>query len=108
MPVKSISTWEKIKTEINDRVGLHEVVFVNGKPYEGEVSFNRYKGFGWESGRTASVFIKPEINPASEVLLVDLRYLRLRRCVLAPQVRPEWRQEGEQEWEAIDLPEDKK
>ena len=112
MPVKSISTWEEIKTNVNDRIGLHEVIFVNGKPYEGEASFGRYKGFGWESGRTASIYITPPVDPASEVILVDLRYLRLRRCqlrVLTDRIDIKIAEDNnQQEWDAVDLPEDKK
>lgn len=107
MSVPSITTLDALKSAFTDRNrgGHEEVIFVNGKPYQGEVEFNSYRGFGWESGRTASIFITPHVDPTSEVILVDLHFMRLRRCVLNTKPEP-W--EKKQEWEAIDLPEDQK
>jgi hypothetical protein len=104
MAVPSITNWEHLKSDINEKYGPHEVVFVNGKPYDGQIEFDRYKGIGWESGRTASVCLYSPVDPSSEVYVVDLRYLRLRKCKLLPKsfIR------NAQEWECIDLPEDVK
>lgn len=102
MSVPSITNWANLQLDINDKYGSHEVVFVNGKPYDGQIEFDRYKGIGWESGRTASVLLYSHIDPSSEVYVVDLRYLRLRKCKLLEKsfIR------SAQEWECIDLPED--
>ena len=104
MAVPSITNWEHLKSDINDKYGPHEVVFVNGKPYDGQIEFDRYKGIGWESGRTASVLLYSPVEPSSEVYVADLRYLRVRKCKLLPKsfIR------NAQEWECIDLPEDVK
>ena len=111
MPVPSLSTWTQIQANVAASEGLHEIIFVNGKPYEGQASFGRIKGMGWESGRTMSLYISPPVDPASEVILVDLRYLRLRRCQLRVLTGIDLKisvKNNEQEWEAIDLPEDKR
>jgi hypothetical protein len=112
MPVPSISTWGALQANIAASVGIHELIFVNGRPYEGGVSFNRMKGMGWESGRTGSIYITPPVDPSSEVILVDLRYLRLRHCQLrVPTDRIDIKiaeKNNKQEWEAIDLPEDQR
>jgi hypothetical protein len=113
MPVPSISTWGQLQANVAAATrGLHELIFVNGKPYEGQASFGRIKGMGWESGRTMSLYISPPFDPASEVILVDLRYLRLRHCqlrVLTDRIDIKIaKDKNEQEWEAIDLPEDQR
>ena len=114
MPIPNPNTSLPLLIEqLNAPHGFTELLFVNGKPYEGGVSMNRYKGFGWASGRTASVIVSPPIDPASEVTLVDLRYMRLRRCQLLEPVEFSIeariaQKHNRQEWEAIDLPEDRR
>lgn len=113
MPIQNPNTsLPNLLAQLNQPHGFTEIFFVNGKPYEGQVSMNRYKGMGWASGRAASVYINPPVDLASEVTLVDLRYMRLRRCQLrVPTDRIEalmTQKNNEQEWEAIDLPEDRR
>lgn len=61
-----------------------ELVFVDGRLFDGTVIYNRYKGVGWEGGRTASIEMTPSKGPPpgneSSVVLVDLRWGRLRHC----------------------------
>jgi len=104
MPVPSITTISALISDLTTSSGTHELIFVNGKPYEGEVSFGRYKGFGWESGRTATIYLSQAVDPSSKVFLVDLDFIRLRECFLTENKSRHWAQE----WEAIDLPEDQK
>lgn len=113
MPIQNPNTsLPNLLAQLNQPHGFTELLFVNGKPYKGEVSMNRYKGMGWASGRTASVYITPTVDPASEVILVDFRYMRLRRCQLRVPTDPievmMGTRNNEQEWEAIDLPEDRR
>jgi len=71
-----------------------EPVFVDGRLFDGVATYNRYKGVGWESGRTASVTLKPPVRAEAEVFLVDLRWGRIRKCRLdahgkwEPEVEP--------------------
>ena len=58
-----------------------EIVFVNGELYRGEVIFGRYKGFGWESGRTYSIELDNCVDKNSEVYLIDCCFGKIRRCV---------------------------
>lgn len=113
MPIQNPNTtFPNLLEQLNLPHGFDELIFVNGKPYEGVISMDRYKGMGWESGRTASVYIRPPVDPSSEFIIIDLRYMRLRRCQLrVPTDRIEAKiaeKNNEQEWEAIDLPEDRR
>jgi hypothetical protein len=114
MPIQNPNTsLSNLLEQLNQPHGCDELIFVNGKPYEGVIALNRYKGIGWESGRTASVILSPPVDPTSEVILIDLRYMRLRRCQLLKPVEfsVEARiaqKHNRQEWEAIDLPEDRR
>lgn len=113
MPIQNPNTsLPNLLEQLNLPHGLDELIFVNGKPYAGEIALNRYKGMGWESGRTASVILSPPVDPTSEVTLIDLRYMRLRRCqLLVPRDRIDAalaQKHNRQEWEAIDLPEDRR
>jgi hypothetical protein len=103
MPAESLTTWEALRSAISDQSGLYDLIFVNGKPYEGQFELDGYKGCGWIGGRTISVLFLTPIEVSSEVILVNLRYLRLRHCTL--KVGPSnWK--NRQEWVVIDLPED--
>lgn len=82
---------------------LMEILFVNGHPYDGDIEFSRHRGIGWEGGRTKVALLYNPIDPESEVYLVDVGYLRLRRCV-CEGVGKEY--PGRQQWRAIDLPGD--
>lgn len=105
MPINTTGTWEELQARIADPEGFHELLFVNGRPYQGAITVNRYRGFGWEEGRTSDFFVFPHINVDAEVFLVDLRYLRIRRCHLmdGPRARAQYE---EQRWGVLDLPED--
>lgn len=73
---------------------LKEFVFVDGKLFDGRVIFDRFKGVGWDSGRTASVSLSPSPPPDSDVILVDMEFGRIRRCFLLDvEGRKEWRTE---------------
>jgi hypothetical protein len=61
-----------------------EVVFVEGTLFEGTVIYDRYKGVGWDGGRTAAIEMTPLKGPppgnGASVILVDLRFGRWRYC----------------------------
>ena len=77
-----------------------ELVFVDGVQFTGSVIFDRFKGVGWESGRTASVLLDPCPPPEADVILVDLRFGRIRRCFLldVEAGTPQW----DRQWYAED------
>lgn len=108
MPISSTDTYEMLVDRLTAEPGysLKELVFVNGKPYSGLVSFARYKGCGWVAGRTADIFVNPPIPSSSEVIIIDLGYMRLRKCKLKQEMISEKSEWKWQIWSAIDLPED--
>jgi hypothetical protein len=114
MPIQNPNTsFPNLLEQLNQPHGCDELIFVNGKPYEGMIALNRYKGMGWAGGRTASVILSPPVDPASEVTVIDLRYMRLRRCQLLQLDESSIdariaKKYNRQEWEAIDLPEDRR
>ena len=61
-----------------------ELVFVDGILFGGTVTYDRYKGVGWDSGRTAAIEMTPlkGLPPGNgaSVVLVDLLFGRLRHC----------------------------
>jgi hypothetical protein len=86
----------------------HELIFVNGHLYKGVTIFDRYKGLGWKSGRTAEIAIDHSVPTDAEVFVVDLSFGRIRRC--------KWKcyedgsnlagERADNCWDVIDLPED--
>lgn len=71
---------EKPKPPEPPKYELKEFVFVNGKLFEGNVTFNRFKGIEWDSGRTASIYLDPSPPSDADVILVDMGFGRIRRC----------------------------
>ncbi len=70
-----------------------EPVFVNGRLYTGKATYGRYKGGGWDGGRTERLYLDPEPAEGSEVILVDLRHGRIRTCVrqISDTQGPSWK-----------------
>jgi hypothetical protein len=58
----------------------NDLVFVDGNLFGGKVIYDRYKGLGWEDGRTHSFKTEPPIDKNSEVLIVNLTYYKIRHC----------------------------
>jgi hypothetical protein len=56
-----------------------EIVFVDGSIFTGSVIFHRLKGIGWDGGRSCEIMIIPNPSPESDVILLDVKYGKLRR-----------------------------
>lgn len=91
---------EARKVQSRTRSLQPELLFVNGRIYEGDFELDRLRGKGWEGGRTRSVLLHSHIDPSSEVFLVDIGFLRHRRCTFKG-VRYEL-----QEWDTVEIPGD--
>jgi hypothetical protein len=106
MPISHTETYTQLVERLASNY-FSELVFVNGKSYSGDISCGCIKGLGWKEGRTVSIHVNPSIPSDAEVFIIDLKYLRLRKCKLIKEAKTPTKGEFTwQVWEAIDLIED--
>jgi hypothetical protein len=55
------------------------LIFVDGELYKGVVTFNNYKGIGWP-GVVGFILRQEKAARYQEVLMVDIRYGKARKC----------------------------